>query len=120
MLKAVGGARRGRTVVAGFVLFGMLTACCLLTVVSPSIALHIGGATNFSLGGDATVVHPGNGSPTAAELSATGPNGESHVNLAIPNGLKLRQLTSLSTDYRFVVGSCAAGSPRFTANVKSG
>jgi hypothetical protein len=34
--------------------------------------------------------------------------------------LKLRQLTTLSTDYRFAAGSCAAGSPRFTANVTNG
>jgi hypothetical protein len=90
-----------------------------LTIVSPSFALKTGRGTDFSLGGSATVVHPGNGSTTAAELSAIGAS-ESHVNIAIPKGLKLRDLTALATDYRFVVGTCAAGSPRFTANVTDG
>ncbi|HEX6587238.1 MAG TPA: hypothetical protein VF052_10840 [Solirubrobacterales bacterium] len=53
-------------------------------------------------------------------MTANGPRGEGHVNLAIPKGLKLGQLTTLSTDYKFVVGSCWAGSPRFTANVTNG
>lgn len=118
-MSEVRGNLKARAVVAGLITFSALTAWCL-THVSPSAALHVGGATNFSLGGNATVVHPGNGSPTAAQLSAVGPSGESHVNLAIPSGLKLRQLSSLSTDYRFVIGSCWAGSPRFTANVSSG
>ncbi len=103
----------------GLAFFLALIALCSLTVVGPSFALHTGGPSNFSLGGSATVVNPGNGSPTAAELTAAG-SGESHVNLAVPNGLKLRQLSSLATDYKFVVGSCGAGSPRFTANVRNG
>jgi hypothetical protein len=110
---------KGKAVVVGLALFIALTALCSL-VISSSFALRTGGASNFSLGGSATIAHPGNGSPTAAELSAIGPGGESHVNLAVPAGLKLRQLTTLSTDFKFVAGNCFAGSPRFTANVKSG
>jgi hypothetical protein len=110
----------GKALAASLALFVGLTALCSLAIVSPSLALRVGGSSNFSLGGSATVVHPGNGSPTAAELTAVGPSGESHVNIAIPAGLKLNQLTSLSTDYKFVVGSCLSGSPRFTANVKNG
>ena len=115
------GRRHANWKVPGFGLafFLALIALCSLTVVGPSFALRAGGPSNFSLGGSATVVHPGNGSPTAAELTAAG-SGESHVNLSVPNGLKLRQLSSLATDYRFVAGSCASGSPRFTANLTNG
>jgi len=102
----------------GSAFFLALIALCSLIVVGPSFALRAGGPSNFSLGGSAAVVHPGNGSPTAAELTAAG-SGESHVNLGVPDGLKLRQVGSLATDYRFVTGSCASGSPRFTANVTS-
>jgi hypothetical protein len=119
MLEAVPSRQKARAVACSLAVFSAVTACCLLFVASPSFALRAGGTSDFSLGGSATVVHPGNGSPTAAELTAAG-SGESHVNMAVPAGLKLRQLSSLSTDYRFVAGSCASGSPRFTANVTSG
>ena len=66
------------------------------------------------------MVHPGNGSATAAQASAIGATGAGSVNLAIPADFKLSQLTSLSTDYKMVVGSCWNGSPRFTANVTNG
>jgi hypothetical protein len=105
-------------VAAGMAMFSALTAWCLVTG-SPSLALKAGGASDFSLGGNATIVQPGNGSGAAAQLSST-PGTESHVNLAIPDGLKLRDLNTLSTDYKFVVGDCWAGSPRFTANITNG
>ncbi len=98
----------------------LLLGSALLSVVSPSFALRAGSGADFSAGGSATVVHPGNGSSTGVAATAVGPAGEGHVNLAIPKGLKLQQLTSLSTDYKMVVGSCWAGSPRFTANVTNG
>jgi hypothetical protein len=119
MLEGVPGNERGRAVAVALAVFAAATALCWLGGVSPSLALKAGGTSNFSLGGSATVVNPGSASPTAAELSSTG-SGESHVNIAVPAGLKLRQLTTLSTDYKFVAGTCAAGSPRFTANVTSG
>ena len=119
--RSVAGRRRGkaRAVAVSLTLFLVLTVWYSLTIVSPSLALKTGGVSDFSLGGQATVVNPGSGSATAAELSSTG-NGESHVNIAIPDRLKLRQLNTLATDYKFAVGSCFLGSPRFTANVKSG
>jgi hypothetical protein len=104
-----------RAVAGGLVTLTALTAWCLATV-SPSLALKAGGSSDFSLGGNATVAQPGNGSGSAAELSST-PGTESHVNIAIPAGLKLSQLTNLSTDYKFVTGNCWSGSPRFTANL---
>ena len=101
-------------------MFLVLTAWCSLAI-SPSFALKKkGGSSDFSMDGSATVVHPGNGSATAAQASAIGAAGAGSVNLAIPADFKLSQLTSLSTDYKFVVGSCWNGSPRFTANVTNG
>ena len=119
MLEGVPGNQGGRSVAVAFAVLSAITALCLLVSVSPSVALRTGGTSNFSLGGSATLVNPCSGSPTAAELSSVG-SGESHVNIAVPAKLKLRQLNSLSTDYKFVAGTCASGSPRFTANVTNG
>lgn len=91
-----------------------------LAVVSPSFGQRTARGSDFSLGGDATTVHPGNASGTAAEATTTGQDGFGFVNIPIGAGLKLGQLTSLSTDFKFVVGSCSAGSPRFTVNVTNG
>jgi hypothetical protein len=102
------------------VIFLAVTAWWFLANVSPSTALKTGRGSNFAMGGSATVVHPGNASTTAAQLTTISPGGEGHINIAIPKGLKLRQLTSLSTDYKFIVGTCLGGSPRFTANLTNG
>jgi hypothetical protein len=88
--------------------------------VSPSFAQRGGGPATFSLGGDTTLVHPGNASGTAAQATTTGQDGFGFVNIPIGAGVKLRQLTSLATDFKFVLGSCSAGSPRFTVNVTNG
>lgn len=107
-----------------FFLFFALTAWCSLAIASPSFAQDhpVPGeeASGFTLGGDATLVSPGNASPTGAEATSTGPTTSGSVDLAIPAGLKLSQLTNLSTDYRFLVGSCYGGSPRFSAWVTNG
>ena len=79
--------QKARAVAGSLAGFIALTACCMLFVANPSFALRTGGASDFSLGGSATVVHPGNGSPTAAELTAAG-SGESHVNMAIHETLQ--------------------------------
>jgi hypothetical protein len=88
--------------------------------VSPSFAQRGGGPATFSLGGDTTLVHPGNASGTAAQGTTTGQDGFGFVNIPIGAGVKLRQLNTLATDFKFVVGSCSAGSPRFTVNVTNG
>ena len=110
-------------VAAGLAMSLALTAWCSLAIVSPSFAEPADGATGYSLGENATLVQPGNASPTGAEATTTGPGSSGWVDFipfAIPAGLKLGQLTHLSTDYKFVVGSCWAGSPRFTAYVTNG
>jgi hypothetical protein len=109
--------RRAAGVCAAAMFFA-LTAW--LAVVSPSFGQRTARGSDFSLGRDATLVHPGNASGTAAEATTTGQDGFGFVNFPIPPGLKLRQLTSLSTDFKFVAGSCSAGSPRFTVNVTNG
>lgn len=119
MSEGVPGSPRARLAAASFAMLLGLVAWCSLAV-SPSIALLEGGPSDFAMGGNATLAHPGNGSPTAAQLSNIGPGSEGHVNIAIPKGLKLRQLTSLSTDFRFLIGTCSGGSPRFTANLTNG
>jgi len=119
MFRSPDSSRKARAVTGSLTLFAALTTWCLLSIVSPSLALKTGRGSDFSLGGSATIVNPGSGSPSAAELTSIG-SGESHVNIAIPAKLKLRQLTTLSTDYKFVLGTCGLGSPRFTANVTNG
>ena len=113
-------SNRAAALATGFALFSALTLWYSLAIVGPSFALKTGGLRDFSLGGTSAVVHPGNASSTAAELTSTTAGAEGHVNIAVAPGLKLRQLDSLSTDYRFVSGTCSGGSPRFTANVTNG
>jgi hypothetical protein len=97
-----------------FVLFCSLSALCSLVVAGTSVAKQTG--AGFTLVQSATLVHPGNGSPTAAEVASTGPSFTwGAVDLAIAPQLKLRQLNDLATDYKFVLGSCWGGSPRFEA-----
>src|ERR1700676_934960 len=64
----------------------------------------------YTLFGDATLVHPGNASKTAAQAiwCPTQPSGG--VDFAFPAGATYGQLTNLSTDYRFAAGSCHDGS----------
>ena len=110
-------------VAAGLAMFLALTAWCSLAIVGQSFAQGPFGEGGYFLDGDATLVQPGNASPTGARATNTGPDPGigygpfGSVHFAIPAGLKVSQLTHLSTDYKFVLGSCEAGSPRFTANV---
>ena len=74
----------------------------------------------YTLFGDATLVHPGNASKTAAQAiwSPTQPYGG--VDFAFPVGATYSQLTNLSTDYRFAAGTCHDGSPRFVITLTNG
>src|SRR3954471_1830671 len=85
------------------------------------VAREASRSRGYTLGESATLVQPGNQSTTAAETTSTGdPFTWGAVDLPIPPRLKLSQLTSLSTDYKFVQGSCGGGSPRFEAWVTNG
>src|ERR687891_671356 len=118
MFRSTRRVGKAKAVAGGLALFVALTAWCSLAIVGQSFAQD--GANGFFLNGDATLVQPGNGSPTAAEATTTGPADFGNVDFVIPAGLTVSQLTHLSTDHKFVVGSCRAGSPRFTVNVTNG
>lgn len=74
--------------------------------------------TFFGSAGAASLITPGFNSNTAAQLTTTGDGFGglatwSAVDVAIPRGLKLGHIRWLSTEYRFTLGSCWEGSPRF-------
>ena len=87
------------------------TAMGLVVGIGPVIA-----AGGFTLFGDAALVHPGNNSPTAAQVRSVGNTGFGGIDFNIPAGLTLSQIQSLSTDYQFTAGSCGGGAPRFSIN----
>jgi hypothetical protein len=101
-----------------FVAFLSVAASISLAFASTSLAKQAAGGS-YQLVADATLVHPGHKSQTGAEVTSSGPltatSGWGAVNLAIPSGLTIGQLNNLSTDYKFVLGSCWGGSPRFEA-----
>jgi hypothetical protein len=112
---------RRRTSIRRLIIVFALTACCSGSIAGPASARPPRAASGYTLVEQAALAHPGNASLTAAETTSTGePFTWGAVNIAIPAGLKLRQLTRLSTDYKFVVGSCWGGSPRFEAWVTNG
>ena len=99
----------------------LVVICAVVVPASPAMAKkRHNTAASYTLFGDATLVHPGNASPTAAEATSTGPNAFGGVAFAFPAGLTVSQLNNLATDYEFVVGSCGLGSPRFVATVTNG
>ena len=75
----------------------------------------------YVLFGDATLVHPGNNSKTAAQAMWAGPNAPyGGVDFAFPAGATYGQLQNLSSDYQFTVGSCGGGAPRFDVTLTNG
>lgn len=83
----------------------MATVAALCATVVPASAAmasnpHSPATSGYTLFGDATLVHPGNASPTAAEATSTGPNAFGGVDFAIPAGLTVSQLNNLVTDYK--------------------
>lgn len=99
--------------------FAALTAVFVLGVAGACLAKRPG--PTVTLVENATLVQPGNASATAAQATSTAdPFTWGAVDLPIRSGLTLRQLTTLSTDYSFALGSCWGGSPRFEAWVSDG
>jgi hypothetical protein len=109
------------------------TVVALCAAVLPASAAmaknpHSPVASGYTLFGDATLVHPGNNSPTAAQASYDGctlgcetdPLAYGGVEFASPSGLTVSQLTRYSTDYQFTVGTCEGGAPRLDAYVTNG
>ena len=103
-------------------LAAVVALCAAVLPASAAMAKspHSPAASGYTLFGDATLVHPGNASPTAAEATSTGPNAYGGVDFSFPAGLTVSQLNNLATDYKFVLGTCGLGSPRFVATVTNG
>lgn len=77
-------------------------------------------AGGYNLFGDATLVHPGDNSTTAAQAvwSQTDTSQAfGGVDFTVPSTLTVSSLNTLSTDYKMSVGTCSQGSPRFQINV---
>jgi parallel beta-helix repeat protein len=83
-------------------------------------AVAASAATGYSFFGDAQLVSPGEASAHAAQATSKGTNGYGGVDFAVPAGLTVSGLSTLSTDSMFTVGSCGAGSPRFSVTVSNG
>jgi hypothetical protein len=90
-----------------------------LTLLSGSVTASAK-SNGYTLFGDATLVSPGFNSPTAAQASYDGVASFGGVDFSQPSGLTVSQLTNLSTDYQFTVGSCQDGAPRLVATVTDG
>ena len=77
---------------------------------------------SYALFGDATLVSPGNNSPTAAQASTNGSTTYGGVDFGAPVAT-LSQLNTLSTDDMLVSGTngtCAFGSPRYSIGIAQG
>jgi len=90
-----------------------------LFVASLLLALAAGPASaapGYSLFGSASYFSPGESSNRDVDLIADATASTqvySGVDFTIPSGLTIGSLNTLSTDYNFIVSSCALGSPRF-------
>jgi hypothetical protein len=98
-----------------------LAAAITMLTLLPASAKPKSSSSGYTLFGDAALVSPGNGSPTAAQIrsDATIAPGYGGVDFNIPAGLTVADLNTLSTDYMFTAGSCGGGAPRFQINVSS-
>jgi hypothetical protein len=83
-------------------------------------AVAASAATGYSFFGDAQFVSPGEASAHAAQATSTETNGYGGVDFAVPAGLTVNGLSTLSTDYKLTVGDCGQGSPRFSVTVTDG
>jgi hypothetical protein len=90
-----------------------------LAFVLPGLALAAA-SSGYSLFGNATLASPGNNSPTGVQFGSDTPPQYGGVDFAIPSGFTVADLNNLSTDYKFISGSCGVGSPRFGASTSSG
>jgi hypothetical protein len=77
-------------------------------------------AGGYTLFGDATLVQPGDNSPTAVQAIWSPSQPFGGIDYGIPATLTVSQLNNLSTDFKFTQGTCSQGSPRFQINVGAG
>ena len=88
----------------------------LMALVMP-IAAHAVVPNNYTLFGDATLVHPGNNSLSAVQAIWSPSQPYGGIDYSIPAGLTVSGLNNLNTDFKFTAGTCSQGSPRFQINV---
>lgn len=104
----------------------VVTTLCLLVAAAASAAKQPGASGGYTLvssaPGTATLVSPGFESNTAVQLTSSEPAGTLGWGAIAftANGLRLRDVTNLSTEYEFQLGSCFGGSPRFTVGLSNG
>jgi hypothetical protein len=87
--------------------------------VIPAIALAAAPGS-YSFFGNATLVSPGNNSVSGVQFGSDTPPQYGGVAFDLPAGFTVADLNNLSTDYKFISGSCALGSPRFGATTNAG
>jgi hypothetical protein len=99
---------------------GVVAGAVSLLAMAPAMAAP--SSSGYTLFGDATLVHPGNNSPTAAQASYDGVSSYGGIDFGAPAGLTVSQLSTYSTDYQFTAGSCGSsgGSPRLEATATNG
>lgn len=95
-------------------LIGLATTASMLLLAAPVGAAPSGG---YSLFGEASLVSPGNNSPTAVQTVSDDDPGFGGIDFTVPEGLTFDQLDTLATDYNVTDDSCAAGSPRYQINL---
>jgi hypothetical protein len=92
----------------------------VLVWLAAPVALFAAAAAAYSLFGNATLVSPGNNSPTGVQFSSSTSPNFGGVDFTVPAGFTVADLNNLSTDYKFTSGSCGLGSPRFGATTSAG
>ncbi|MGH9056053.1 MAG: hypothetical protein ACRDYY_09375 [Acidimicrobiales bacterium] len=103
----------------------VVTSLCLLVAAAASAAKQPSAPGGYTLVGNApgtaTLVPGPNGSGTAVQLMTYPSSGTldwGAIGFAA-SGLKLRDVTDLSTDYEITFGGCWEGSPRFTVGLSN-
>lgn len=104
-------------------LFLLFAAAWLLAPAATAAAKPTPASPNYMFTGSQgamALIHPGYKSSTAAQITTTGDGSGGlatwgAVDVVIPSTLHFGQITTLITEYRFELGSCWGGSPRFEA-----
>jgi hypothetical protein len=89
-------------------------AASLMLLGAPAVGAAPGAGGGYTLFGEADLVSPGNGSPTAAQTVSDSDPGYGGVDFTLPDDMTFGNLQNLSTDYNVTDDGCAAGSPRYS------
>jgi len=98
-------------------IFAVLSVVAFCAETETAFALS---SNDFSLFDSAQFISPGNASARAVQLVSDSTNPDGGIDFGIGSTpLTVADLTDLSTDYKFIAGSCGGGSPRFQINVQT-